>query len=162
MKHSKIIALLLLPVLFCTVGCSTKSDFLSRYERAISSIGTMTLTPDTALIGARTAGKDDYTGAYAASCEKTRGKDIVFGGCDLQTRCLEITGSVSCQTGFIQILVKNGSEEIRLIPDSGGNIAHSIYGFGGDWYLSVEYTNFSGSVAICSRYEASTHLAHSV
>lgn len=84
-------------------------------------------------------------------CEKARGKDVVFGGCGLQTRRLEITGSVSCQAGFVQILLKNGSKEIRLTPNSSGSIAESICGAGGDWYLSVEYADFSGSVTLCSR-----------
>ena len=148
MKCSKIAALLLLPVLLCTAGCSVKSGIRSGYEKVISAMGTLTPTPNAALIGVRTPGRDDCTGAYAASCEKARGKDVVFGGCGLQTRRLEITGSVSCQAGFVQILLKNGSKEIRLTPNSSGSIAESICG---DWYLSVEYADFSGSVTLCSR-----------
>ena len=125
MKCSKIAALLLLPVLLCTAGCSVKSGIRSGYEKVISAMGTLTPTPDAALIGVRTPGRDDCTGAYAASCEKARGKDVVFGGCGLQTRRLEITGSVSCQAGFVQILLKNGSKEIRLTPNSSGSIAES-------------------------------------
>ena len=151
MKCSKIAALLLLPVLLCTAGCSVKSGIRSGYEKVISAMGTLTPTPDAALIGVRPPGRDDCTGAYAASCEKARGKDVVFGGCGLQTRRLEITGSVSCQAGFVQILLKNGSKEIRLTPNSSGSIAESICGAGGDWYLSVEYADFSGSVTLCSR-----------
>lgn len=109
MKCSKIAALLLLPVLLCTAGCSVKSGIRSGYEKVISAMGTLTPTPNAALIGVRTPGRDDCTGAYAASCEKARGKDVVFGGCGLQTRRLEITGSVSCQAGFVQILLKNGA-----------------------------------------------------
>ena len=150
-KCSKIAALLLLPVLLCTAGCSVKSGIRSGYEKVISAMGTLTPTPNAALIGVRTPGRDDCTGAYAASCEKARGKDVVFGGCGLQTRRLEITGSVSCQAGFVQILLKNGSKEIRLTPNSSGSIAESICGAGGDWYLSVEYADFSGSVTLCSR-----------
>lgn len=151
MKCSKIAALLLLPVLLCTAGCSVKSGIRSGYEKVISAMGTLTPTPNAALIGVRTPGRDDCTGAYAASCEKARGKDVVFGGCGLQTRRLEITGSVSCQAGFVQILLKNGSKEIRLTPNSSGSIAESICGAGGDWYLSVEYADFSSSVTLCSR-----------
>ena len=129
MKCSKIAALLLLPVLLCTAGCSVKSGIRSGYEKVISAMGTLTPTPNAALIGVRTPGRDDCTGAYAASCEKARGKDVVFGGCGLQTRRLEITGSVSCQAGFVQILLKNGSKEIRLTPNSSGSIAESTFLF---------------------------------
>ena len=111
MKCSKIAALLLLPVLLCTAGCSVKSGIRSGYEKVISAMGTLTPTPNAALIGVRTPGRDDCTGAYAASCEK----------------------------------------EIRLTPNSSGSIAESICGAGGDWYLSVEYADFSGSVTLCSR-----------
>ena len=52
---------------------------------------------------------------------------------------------------IVQILLKNGSKEIRLTPNSSGSIAESICGAGGDWYLSVEYADFSGSVTLCSR-----------
>ena len=49
MKCSKIAALLLLPVLLCTAGCSVKSGILSGYEKVISAMGTLTPTPDAAL-----------------------------------------------------------------------------------------------------------------
>lgn len=78
MKYSKIVALLLLPILLCTAGCSVKSGILSGYEKVVSTMGALTLTPDAALIGVRTPGRDDCTGAYAASCEKARGKDVVL------------------------------------------------------------------------------------
>ena len=74
MKCSKIAALLLLPVLLCTAGCSVKSGIRSGYEKVISAMGTLTPTPNAALIGVRTPGRDDCTGAYAASCEKARGQ----------------------------------------------------------------------------------------
>lgn len=70
MKCSKIAALLLLPVLLCTAGCSVKSGIRSGYEKVISAMGTLTPTPNAALIGVRTPGRDDCTGAYAASCER--------------------------------------------------------------------------------------------
>lgn len=54
MKCSKIAALLLLPVLLCTAGCSVKSGIRSGYEKVISAMGTLTPTPNAALIGVRT------------------------------------------------------------------------------------------------------------
>ena len=68
--------------------------------------------------------------------------DVVFGGCSLQARRLQVTGSVACQSGFVQLIVKNGSDELWLTPDANGNISQEITGSGGDWYLSVEYAEF--------------------
>ena len=52
----------------------------------------------------------------------------------------------------VQLIVKNGSDELWLTPDANGNISQEITGSGGDWYLSVEYADFSGSVTLCSAY----------
>ena len=115
-------------------------------------MGSLARTSEHKLIGTRTCGSDDYTGAYAATCRQARGKDVVFGGCSLQARRLQVTGSVACQSGFVQLIVKNGSDELWLTPDANGNISQEITGSGGDWYLSVEYADFSGSVTLCSAY----------
>ena len=45
MKCSKILALLLLPVLLCTAGCSVKSGIRSGYEKVISAIVNTTAEP---------------------------------------------------------------------------------------------------------------------
>lgn len=142
-------------ILLCSTGCSGKDVILHGYEKVVSTMGALTRTKKSDLIGTRTDGKDDYTGAYAAACKAARGKDVVFGGCDLQTRQLHITGSVSCQAGIIQIMIKNGSEEIYVTPDAKGNIAEEITGTGGDWYLIVDYADFTGTVSLCSSYIAS-------
>ena len=132
MKLRKIWVLPLLLTLVCSVGCGGKADLLHGYEKVVSSMGSLARTSEHKLIGTRTCGSDNYTGAYAATCRQARGKDVVFGGCSLQARRLQVTGSVACQSGFVQLIVKNGS--------------------GGDWYLSVEYADFSGSVTLCSAY----------
>lgn len=152
MKLRKIWVLPLLLTLVCSVGCGGKANLLHGYEKVVSSMGSLARTSEHKLIGTRTCGSDDYTGAYAATCRQARGKDVVFGGCSLQARRLQVTGSVACQSGFVQLIVKNGSDELWLTPDANGNISQEITGSGGDWYLSVEYTDFSGSVTLCSAY----------
>ena len=152
MKLRKIWVLPLLLTLVCSVGCGGKADLLHGYEKVVSSMGSLARTSEHKLIGTRTCGSDNYTGAYAATCRQARGKDVVFGGCSLQARRLQVTGSVACQSGFVQLIVKNGSDELWLTPDANGNISQEITGSGGDWYLSVEYADFSGSVTLCSAY----------
>ena len=73
MKCSKILALLLLPVLLCTAGCSVKSGIRSGYEKVISAMGTLTPTPNAALIGVRTPGRDDCTGVSSQCPDHTEG-----------------------------------------------------------------------------------------
>ena len=147
MKLRKIWVLPLLLTLVCSVGCGGKADLLHGYEKVVSSMGSLARTSEHKLIGTRTCGSDNYTGAYAATCRQARGKDVVFGGCSLQARRLQVTGSVACQSGFVQLIVKNGSDELWLTPDANGNISQEITGSGGDWYLSVEYR--LGRYAFC-------------
>lgn len=142
-------------LLLCNTGCTGRDAILHGYEKIVSTMGSLTRTKKSDLIGNRTDGSDDYTGAYAATCKTARGKDVVFGGCDLQTRQLSITGSIACQEGILQIMVKNGREEIYITPDPKGNIAEEITGTGGDWYLIVDYADFTGTVSLCSAYTES-------
>ena len=131
MKLRKIWVLPLLLTLVCSVGCGGKADLLHGYEKVVSSMGSLARTSEHKLIGTRTCGSDNYTGAYAATCRQARGKDVVFGGCSLQARRLQVTGSVACQSGFVQLIVKNGSDELWLTPDANGNISQEITGSGG-------------------------------
>ena len=131
MKLRKIWVLPLLLTLVCSVGCGGKADLLHGYEKVVSSMGSLARTSEHKLIGTRTCWGDNYTGAYAATCRQARGKDVVFGGCSLQARRLQVTGSVACQSGFVQLIVKNGSDELWLTPDANGNISQEITGSGG-------------------------------
>ena len=126
MKLRKIWVLPLLLTLVCSVGCGGKADLLHGYEKVVSSMGSLARTSEHKLIGTRTCGSDNYTGAYAATCRQARGKDVVFGGCSLQARRLQVTGSVACQSGFVQLIVKNGSDELWLTPDANGNISQEL------------------------------------
>ena len=137
MKLRKIWVLPLLLTLVCSVGCGGKADLLHGYEKVVSSMGSLARTSEHKLIGTRTCGSDNYTGAYAATCRQARGKDVVFGGCSLQARRLQVTGSVACQSGFVQLIVKNGSDELWLTHDANGNISQEITGSGGDHILGV-------------------------
>ena len=80
MKLRKIWVLPLLLTLVCSVGCGGKADLLHGYEKVVSSMGSLARTSEHKLIGTRTCGSDNYTGAYAATCRQARGKDVVFGG----------------------------------------------------------------------------------
>ena len=86
MKLRKIWVLPLLLTLVCSVGCGGKADLLHGYEKVVSSMGSLARTSEHKLIGTRTCGSDNYTGAYAATCRQARGKDVVFGGCSLPVR----------------------------------------------------------------------------
>ena len=86
MKLRKIWVLPMLLTLVCSVGCGGKADLLHGYEKVVSSMGSLARTSEHKLIGTRTCGSDNYTGAYAATCRQARGKDVVFGGCSLQAR----------------------------------------------------------------------------
>lgn len=152
MKLRKIWVLPFLLLFLFSTGCAGKESILHSYERVVSAMGKLTCTPEYALIGTRMNRDDNYTGAYAAACEQARGTDIVFGGCSLQTRKIKVTGEVSCQSGLVQLLIKNGSDELRLIPDAAGKISQEITETGGDWYLAVKYADFSGNVTLCSTY----------
>ena len=66
MKLRKIWVLPLLLTLVCSVGCGGKADLLHGYEKVVSSMGSLARTSEHKLIGTRTCGSDNYTGAYAA------------------------------------------------------------------------------------------------
>ena len=80
------------------------------------------------------------------------GKRCGFRRVQLAGKAAASHGLGCCQSGFVQLIVKNGSDELWLTPDANGNISQEITGSGGDWYLSVEYADFSGSVTLCSAY----------
>lgn len=141
--------------LFCAILlyslCSCGVDTItSGYEKMISTMGSFSLTKKSDLIGVRTEGVDDYTGAYAASCEIARGRDVVFGGCSTRSRCFKITGKVEIQSGIVRISIKNGTQSDQyLIPDKYGNIEEEVNSKGGDYYLFVDYADFTGTVVLC-------------
>lgn len=152
MRFRQFALILLCTAVVCCGGCSdVKDTLLSGYEHAVSAFGSLSRTQNANLIGTRTDGTDDYTGAYAASCQCARGRDVVFGGCSTQTHHLKITGTVKTKTGIVRIFVRNGSEEEQyLTPDAEGNLQAEIINNGGDCYLLIDYADFTGIVTICS------------
>lgn len=146
--------LLLFGSLLCCVGCADGKDMLlSTYEKMISSFGNFQRTDGFLLWGIREDGADVYTGTYTATCKKTRAKDVVFGGCSIESRDLSITGTVGAQDGMVEIYVWNGSEEKQYFtPDADGTFSGTVHSNGGDCYLVVDYADFTGKVALQSSY----------
>ena len=101
--------LLLCSSLLCCAGCADGKDMLlSAYEKTISSLGDFQRTDSFLLRGTREDGEDAYTGTYTATCKKTRAKDVVFGGCSIESRDLSITGTVGAQN--------NISRQMQMAP----------------------------------------------
>lgn len=154
MNRRWISLLLLCSSLLCCAGCADGKDMLlSAYEKTISSLGDFQRTDSFLLRGTREDGEDAYTGTYTATCKKTRAKDVVFGGCSIESRDLSITGTVGAQNGIIEIYVLNGSEEKQYFtPDADGTFSGTVHSNGGDCYLVVDYADFTGTVALQSSY----------
>ena len=91
MKLRKIWVLPLLLTLVCSVGCGGKADLLHGYEKVVSSMGSLARTSEHKLIGTRTCGSDNYTGAYAATCRQARGKRCGF-------RRVQLAGKAGCKS----------------------------------------------------------------
>ncbi len=154
MRFRTIGVLLLCAGMACSTGCgSWKDTMLSGYANVVAALGDLSRTKSAELIGTRTDGSDAYTGAYASSCQKVRGRDVIFGGCSIQQQNLTITGTVQTQAGFVRIIVQDGSSpEQSLIPDSNGKIHAEIAGNGGDCYILVDYADFTGTLTLCSEH----------
>ena len=99
-------------------GANWKSKLLYGYEKTLSSLGGFQRTSKQQLYGMRLDGEDAYTGTYQADCRNVRGKDVVFGGCSIQTRTLWLTGTVGARNGIVEIYVLNGEKEKEYLPDS--------------------------------------------
>ena len=84
-------------------GANWKSKLLYGYEKTRSSLGGFQRTSKQQLYGMRLDGEDAYTGTYQADCRNVRGKDVVFGGCSIQTRTLWLTGTVGARNGIVEI-----------------------------------------------------------
>lgn len=154
MRFRTIGLVLLCAGMVCSTGCGNwKDTMLSGYANVIAALGDLSRTKSSELIGTRTDGADAYTGAYAISCKKARGRDVVFGGCSVQRQNLTITGTMRAQAGFVRIIVQDGSSpEQSLMPDSDGKIYAEINGKGGDCYILVDYADFTGTLTLCSEH----------
>lgn len=85
-------------------GGDWKGKLLYGYEKTRSSLGGFQRTSKQQLYRMRLDGEDAYTGTYQADCRNVRGKDVVFGGCSIQTRTLWLTGTVGARNGIVEIL----------------------------------------------------------
>lgn len=154
MNKKQIFLMLFCSGLLCCVGCADGKDMLlSAYEKTISSLGDFQRTDSFLLRGTREDGEDAYTGTYTATCKKTRAKDVVFGGCSIESRDLYIVGTVGAKDGIVEIYVLNGNEEKQYFtPDTDGTFSGIVHSNGGDCYLVVDYADFTGTVALQSEY----------
>lgn len=134
-------------------GANWKSKLLYGYEKTRSSLGGFQRTSKQQLYGMRLDGEDAYTGTYQADCRNVRGKDVVFGGCSIQTRTLWLTGTVGARNGIVEIYVLNGDKEKEyLTPNEQGMFSKIIQNEGGNCYVVVDYADYTGTVTLTSEY----------
>ena len=130
-----------------------KSKLLYGYEKTLSSLGGFQRTSKQQLYGMRLDGEDAYTGTYQADCRNVRGKDVVFGGCSIQTRTLWLTVTVGARNGIVEIYVLNGDKEKEyLTPNEQGMFSKIIQNQGGNCYVVVDYADYTGTVTLSSEY----------
>lgn len=83
-------------------------------------------------------------GNVSGRLSERTGKDVVFGGCSIQTRTLWLTGTVGARNGIVEIYVLNGDKEKEyLTPNEQGMFSKIIQNQGGNCYVVVDYADYT-------------------
>lgn len=124
-------------------------DFL---EGVTENLGSSQITSDKELIGERLCATDAYTGRYLSDCDRSTGKDVVFGGASIESRKLYLSGCIITYSGQAVIRIRMNDEVIELEPDEDGYFETELSLDSGGNYIMVRYTDFTGTVDLTAGY----------
>lgn len=145
----------LLAVALCigitAVGCACSVESAQQgYERILELVSKWTLSSDQSLQGKRTFGADNYTGSYTAQYRDFTGREMLFGGTQLQRDLgdrLTIRYTICLAGGRIRIVLTRGAERTVLLQASGDG-EQTVTLASGTNCVVVEAEQAYGSVAI--------------
>ena len=155
MKKILLVLLLVLTVLSltaCDWADSTPEGMYGFLDDIAGFFGSSQITDDDELIGTRKLTDDAYTGAYTSDCAGITGRDVIFGGGTILNKPLSIKGQISTESGSAVIRIRMNDEIIELEPDSDGCFDTELNIHSGGNYIMVNYSDFSGSVELHSKY----------
>lgn len=114
------------------------------------TLGASQITPDEELFGERVCHDSAYAGSYAAQCQGSTGKDVIFGGGSLQSHRLQVYGRIQADSGRAAVRIRMNEEVVILETDEKGCFETELrLGSGGN-FIMVEYEDFYGTVELSS------------
>ena len=155
MKRILLIILLLLAALSltaCDWADSTPEEMHGFLDDVAAFFGRSQITDDDELIGKRKLTDDAYTGSYAAECNGSTGRDVVFGGGSILNKTLSLEGQIMTESGSAVVRIRMNDEMIELEPDSEGRFDTELHILSGGNYIMIDYSDFAGSVELHSKY----------
>jgi hypothetical protein len=152
----RIITMLLALLMASTfAGCHLHADrpeeIWDQLDTFAAQLGQAQITTDDDLIGVR-ACADMYTGDYAAACDHTTGRDVVFGGSSLKSWEINVSGRVLTKSGKAVIRIRQNWKVTEYAVNADGTFETTIRLSAGGNYMMVEYENFCGTVELKSTY----------
>lgn len=142
--------LLLASVLFKTVSVD---DMLNCYSHAVEIMGKSQLTSAFHMIGERHDEKDDYTGSYTCDADDAVGRDVVYGGCSIDSLSIRLEGRIRAEHGLAAIRIRQGNETMEIDVDENGFFDEQLVFDSGGNYIMVDYKHFTGEVELNTAYE---------
>ena len=150
-----IISILCIVMVLSFAGCSGnwKDNAIDDWDKLTNSLSKSQITKDDDLIGERTLSDDDYyTGSYTAECSNADGKDVIFGGASVYEKKLKVTAKVETTSGKATFRIRLGSEVEEHTADEEGNLDLDLELESGNIYIMINYSEFTGSVAMTCEY----------
>ena len=152
-----IISILCIVMVLSFAGCSGnwKDNAVDGWDKLTNSLSKSQITKDDDLIGERTLSDDDYyTGSYTAECSNADGRDVIFGGASVYEKKLKVTAKVATTSGKATFRIRLGSEVEEHTVDEEGNLELDLELESGNIYIMIDYSEFTGSVAMACEYSA--------
>ena len=155
------VTMLCIVMVLTFAGCSGnwKDNAVGSWDKLANTLSKSQITKDDDLIGERTLPDDDYyTGSYTAECENIDGRDVVFGGASVYEKKLKVTAKVETTSGKATFRIRLGSEVEEHTADEEGNLELDLELESGNIYIMLDYSEFTGSVAMTCEYSDETSL----
>ncbi len=149
------ITILCIVMVLTFAGCSGnwKDNAVGSWDKLTNSLSKSQITKDDELIGERTLSGDDYyTGSYTAECNNVSSRDVVFGGASVYEKKLKVTAKVETTSGKATFRIRLGSEVEEHTADEEGNLELDLELESGNIYIMIDYSEFTGSVAMTCEY----------
>ena len=150
-----IISILCIVMVLSFAGCSGnwKDNAIDGWDKLTNSLSKSQITKDDDLIGERTLSDDDYyTGSYTAERSNADGRDVIFGGASVYEKKLKVTAKVETTSGKATFRIRLGSEVEEHTAVEEGNLELDLELESGNIYIMIDYSEFTGSVAMTCEY----------
>ena len=147
MKTACKLLCLALCVCLCLTGCA-KDVLVESYDNLLKAAGRLSLTPDLLLQGEREKSEDGYSGAYRAEYRDFSGTETLLGGTTaLDSHTVDVTCSITVESGMLKLVLQRGSEEEVLLEGT-GSYAGTLTLESGSNFLCAVGESFRGTLQL--------------